>query len=97
MNDEIRKQFQTIIREAQFKINSLSPGYKVVLLESERTETDIQSDVARALHDREGAGLSGSDAPEFSAALTLDGASREERELIERALQESRAVTDFAR
>jgi hypothetical protein len=89
MNDEIRKQFQTIIREAQFKINSLSSGYKVVLLESERTEADVQSDVARALHDREGIGLGGSDAPEFAAPHSLDSASREDRELIERALQES--------
>jgi hypothetical protein len=95
MNDETRKQIQTIIREAQFKINSLCSGYKVGLFESERTESDVQADVRKALQDRQSAGLSASNAPEFAASLVLDGASRDERDLIERALQESRAVPDL--
>lgn len=92
MNDETRKQIQTIIREAQYKINSLSSGYRVVLIESEPTEADIQSDVARALQDREAAGLSASNYNFADAPLALDGASPEERELIQRALDESSGI-----
>jgi hypothetical protein len=89
MNDEIKERFREILAEAQFKINSIRPGYRVLLIEAERTEADIQTDVARALQDRETIGLGASNYNFSDAPLTLDGTSREERELISRALEES--------
>src|ERR1700682_1213851 len=95
MNDETRKQIQTTIREAQFKINSLCSGYKVGLFESERTEADVQSDVSKALQDREAAGLTASNNVEVAAPLTLDGASKQERDLVEAALRDLSTVADL--
>jgi hypothetical protein len=96
MNDEIRKQqIQTIIREAQYKVNSLCSGFKVVLLESERTESDVQSDVRKALRDREAVGLSAANNLEETAPLTLDGVSQSDRKLIEQAVEDMRAVENF--
>jgi hypothetical protein len=90
MNDEIKNQIKAIVAEAQRKVDSLFPGLRItVLVPAEPSEEEL---VQRALCDRQNAGLSAGNAPEFAAALTLDGVSRAERELIEWALQESSAL-----
>jgi len=94
MQNETRKQLETILREAQYKVNSLCSGYRILLVEAERTEADIHSDVRNALQDRKAAGLSASNYNFPDAPLTLDGVdvSRAERELIQRALDESSGI-----
>ena len=92
MDDQIKKEIREIVREAQIHIDKVFPGLRIVVLESERTEADIQSDVAKALEDRRAAGFSATNNPEFAASLTLDGATREERDLIEAALRDMSTV-----
>jgi hypothetical protein len=86
---------QTILREAQIKINQVASGYRVVLIEAERTGADVQSDVRHALRDRQDAGVGADDHAPHVAPLTLDGASREERDLIEAALRDLSVVADL--
>jgi len=92
MNDETKAQIKTIIAEAQVKVDQLVPGLRVTILVPATPEPSEEELVQRALCDRQNAGLSAGNAPEFQASLTLDGASREERDLIEHALEESRGV-----
>lgn len=95
MNNETWKQFQAIIREAQYKINSLCSGYKVLLIEAERSEQEIRADVGRALLERQDAGMGASNYNFPNAPLTLDGVSKSDKELIEKAVEDMRAVEDL--
>jgi hypothetical protein len=92
MNDEIKKQIKAIVLEAQTKVDKLTTGLRVAIFEAPRTETDIHTDVAQALRDRQNEGLDASNYNCSDAALTLDGASREERSLVEAALRDLSAV-----
>jgi hypothetical protein len=93
----VREQFRQIIAEAQFKINSVRPGYKVVLLEDERSEVDIRADVTQALIDRQAACLSASINLEGEAPHSLDGVSQEDRKLIQQSVEDMRAVEGLER
>ncbi|SRR6266571_4945960 len=98
MNDEIKKRIKAIVAEAQTRVDSLYSGLRVTVLMPERTQADIQASVSQALQDRESAGLNASNNIEGEAPLTLDcGVSKGDRELIERALEESRAVEGLER
>jgi hypothetical protein len=84
---------QTILREAQIRVNQVASGYRVVLIEAERTEADVQSDVRKALRDRQAAGIGADDHAPHVAPHSLNGA--EERRLIEQAVEDMRAVENF--
>jgi hypothetical protein len=73
------------------------PGYKVVLLEAERSEVDIRADVTQALIDRQTAGLSASNNLEGEAPYSLDGVSQEDRKLIQQSVEDMRAVEGLER
>lgn len=60
MDPQIKNRFREIVAEAQYKVNSVCPGFRVVLVEAERTEADLQADIRKALQDRNAAGLSAS-------------------------------------
>ena len=91
MSDELK----FILRGAQIKINQLVKGYSVVLIEDERTESTIHSDVHKALRDREDLGLSADNNLESQAPHSLDGVSQSDRKLIEQAVADMRAVENF--
>lgn len=89
MNAETKNRLREILAEAQMRVNQIAPGHNILLVEAERTKTEIEADVVRALQDRQSIGLSSANNFESSASATLDGIDQQTRDLIERALQES--------
>lgn len=95
MNDQIKNRLREIVAEAQMRVNQIATGYKVQLIEAERSEQEIRADVGRALLERQDAGMGASNYNFPNAPLTLDGVSKSDKELIEKAVEDMRAVEDL--
>lgn len=92
MDAQIKNRLREIVVEAQMRVNQIATGYKVQLIEAERTKTEIEADVFKAVRERNAVGLSASNNVEVTAPATLDNVDADTRNLIEAALHDSTGI-----